>query len=78
MAFGRSSAAPKPVRAPEELSAAARLAAIEARVDQVRQLFRQAAATHRGNRALCDVLLDADNVLHGPYPDSSRTAEGGG
>jgi hypothetical protein len=71
MALFRSGAGPKPV---DELPAAARLAAIEARVDQVRQLFRQAAATHRGNRALCDVLLDADNVLHGPYPDSREAS----
>jgi hypothetical protein len=71
MALFRSGTGPKPV---DELPAAARLAAIEARVDQVRQLFRQAAATHRGNRALCDVLLDADNVLHGPYPDSREAS----
>jgi hypothetical protein len=69
MAFGRSSAAPEPARVPGELPAAARLAALEARVDQVRQLFRQAAGQNRGNKVLCDVLLDAENVLHGPYPE---------
>lgn len=55
---------------PGELSAAARLVALEARVDQVRAFFREQAKAHRGNGALLNVLLDADNMLHGPYPES--------
>jgi hypothetical protein len=44
-------------------------------VDQVRQLFRQVAGQNRGNKVLCDVLLDAENVLHGPYPESREASD---
>lgn len=72
MVFGRSSSAPEPTRAPGELSAAARLAALEARVDQVRTRIRQMASRERNNPVLVQLCLDVENDLHGPYPENAE------
>lgn len=65
MALWRSASGAEPI---DEASAVAALAALEARVDQVRAFFRDQVKAHRGNDLLCNTLLDAENLLHGPYP----------